>query len=215
VSGVDLTRPLEGKSPHPLLSLTCAWFKHVEDMVACIDSFDDRTCEPGWTVLEHRHAAGALRPPAPRELVNLVAGGPAEEACELPLRSGDNVNCHELGPLRHLEGPVLLREADQETEGIDAALGGETHETPRHLAFRSDRDYEHRIVQHTDDLLEVRQGLSLLGTQPSMKDKSTGPSGLLATDSARVSAWPIGSAIAGTLVTRWRAGFESTQADRM
>lgn len=87
--------------------------------------------EPVATLGEDRCAERPGAPIAAGELVDLVAGLPAEELGQRGGRGGNEVHRKALGLARHAEGAVVAGDADEEARRVDAALRGEADQAPR------------------------------------------------------------------------------------
>lgn len=81
----------------------------------------------------------------------------------------DEVNGKVFGGGRDAVRVVGLRDADEETAGVDAGLGGETHETSRPATVGDGGHDEHRVVDDLDHLVErVRSGHTHLFRLPAI-----------------------------------------------
>ena len=86
---------------------------------------------PGEPVVEprqDRRAAGPGRQSHARELVDLVAGLPAEQLGEVVVGLRDEVDDEHLGLRRHAEGAVAPRQPDEEPRRMDRRLRREPDE---------------------------------------------------------------------------------------
>ena len=110
-------------------------------------ALEDPTGEPVVAVVENRNAIGPLALGRLRELVDLVAGRRAEELIELDGLLWNDVNGEDLCLLGNAERVVLVRQADDEPDGVDAALGRESDQAARELIATASGDDEHRVVE--------------------------------------------------------------------
>src|SRR3954447_11617957 len=124
-------------------------------MVPEVEAVEHAAGEPARDITQDRDSLGARRPRAELELVDLVAGLPAEQRRELAVRGTQEVDDHRIGGSDHVVGAVLLGDADQEPRRMDAALRGEADQATAALAVGADGgDDEHRRVEPADQLLE-------------------------------------------------------------
>jgi uncharacterized protein (DUF305 family) len=100
-------------------------------MVAPVGAPHHAPHEAVATALQQWDPAGSLAPLAACELVDLVAGLPAEQLGEVRGIGGHEVDAEAIGLAGDLEGAVPLRKADQESGRVDAGLRREASGSPR------------------------------------------------------------------------------------
>ncbi len=124
--------------------------EHERDVVAGVDALDDRTGEP-VAPGEHGTAVGTRTPFDALELVDLVAGFAPEVARQVPITLAEQVDDEGRGRQGDAVRPVLLRQPDAETRGIDAALRRKTDQAAVALVSRCRGHDVCRTVQIGDD----------------------------------------------------------------
>ena len=126
------------------------------NVVTQVDAVEDAPHEPRVDAVEDRHAVRAVVPLAPHELVGGVPCLAAEKLGEVLLVAVEHVY-GEMGCVgRRREGVVFDGKPDQESGGLDAALGGEADETARSFAVLTDgRHDEQRVVKRRHESFEL------------------------------------------------------------
>jgi hypothetical protein len=105
------------------------WLDQEGDMISHRDLPENGADHSARTGGKQWHPIRTRRPVAARELVYFVPGLGAEEACELDLILGNQVDRDLRRFAGNGVGMVLLRDADDEPRRLDAALGNESNET--------------------------------------------------------------------------------------
>src|SRR3954453_18533544 len=148
VPRLDPLRAVEGELLLLGLALAADGLEDDRVVVAGGEALDDPPDEPVRQAGDDRAPLRPLVPLAPLELVDLVAGLPAEQLGDLLAVRRDEVHAEVLGALGDLEGVVLVRQPGQEARRIDADLRREADEAARALPVAGDgRDDEHRVVE--------------------------------------------------------------------